>query len=458
MNAGFTASVIQRGLALDWHDLPRKTRDTTRALLLDTLAVGVAGSREPFADNVAALAARWAGTQGTSLVLGRPGQMLPAPYAAFVNGYQIHNQEFDCVHEEAVAHPMATVCSVLLAEAGRLPAVRGDTFLAALVSGVEAVATLGLAAPGSLTFFRPATAGIFGCVVALARLRECSAEEARAALGHALAFASGTMQAHFEGKPTLALQAGAAARSAIEAMDLARCGFPAPDDALEGPFGFFALFEREFDPAFGLRRLGNGYRIDEVSWKPFPTGRAAHGSIQAVGQLASEHGVTFDNLDRLVVRAPPLIARLVGRGAQAGMSVNYARLCLPWLAALALRQGNITLGDFSRERLADTSLLEGASKILVETDGSADWSIFAPVKATASLKDGSSVSVVITQQLGSPDAPMTERQRAAKMTDCLEFAGRLPWREPLQDAIAALDGVPDVHQSLCGAFQEIMPG
>ena len=168
--------------------------------------------------------------------------------------------------------------------------------------------------------------------------------------------------------------------------------------------------------------------------------------------------MTLDNLDRLVVRAPPLISRLVGRGAQAGMSVNYARLCLPWLAALALRQGNIALGDFSRERLADTSLLEGASKILVETDGSADWSIFAPVKATASLKDGSSVSVVITQQLGSPDAPMTERQRAAKMTDCLEFAGRLPWREPLHDAIAALDGVPDVHQSLCGAFQEIMPG
>jgi len=38
------------------------------------------------------------------------GQRLPvAAAAAMVNAYQIHSQEFDCVHEGAVVHPMAAI-------------------------------------------------------------------------------------------------------------------------------------------------------------------------------------------------------------------------------------------------------------------------------------------------------------------------------------------------------------
>ena len=42
---------------------------------------------------------------------------LPAAGAAFLNAWQMHNQEFDCLHEGAVVHAMASVLPAALAVA-----------------------------------------------------------------------------------------------------------------------------------------------------------------------------------------------------------------------------------------------------------------------------------------------------------------------------------------------------
>ena len=98
---------------------------------------------------------------------------------------------------------------------------------------------------------------------------------------YALAFASGTMQAHAEGKPALPIQIANAARAAVMAVDLAEAGLPGPEASLEGPFGYLTLFEAAHDLT-PLTDPASGFRIAEVSWKPFPTGRAAHGGIVAL--------------------------------------------------------------------------------------------------------------------------------------------------------------------------------
>ena len=41
------------------------------------------------------------------------GERVSAQAAAMVNAYQIHCLEYDCVHEGAVVHPMATVLSTI---------------------------------------------------------------------------------------------------------------------------------------------------------------------------------------------------------------------------------------------------------------------------------------------------------------------------------------------------------
>lgn len=448
-------TLAERALALTWADIDAPAREAAKTFLHDTLCVGAAGARAPLADDVLAAARRWG--EGTACgVLGRPGVRLPQPSAAFVNAFQIHAQEFDCVHEPAVVHPMATVGAVILSEADRAAAegrpVSGEALLTALIAGVEVAASLGLAATTPLKFFRPATAGIFGCVAALISLRRLAVEQCVSAFGYALAFASGTMQAHAEGKPALPIQIANAARAAVMAADLAEAGLPGPETSLEGPFGYLTLFETAHDTA-PLTDPAPGFRIAEVSWKPFPTGRAAHGGIVALQTLIAEHGLTASDVAEAVYRAPRLIHRLVGRRPTADMAPAWARLCLPWLGAVVLTRGTVGLADFASERLSDPALLSLADRIRVEADDNPDPAAFTPASLTVTTADGRTLTHTVTAQLGSPAQPLTRQQHLAKQAACLDFAGFGANAAAVADAIDEFETLADASSilSLLGA-------
>jgi 2-methylcitrate dehydratase PrpD len=445
-----TEALVDHALALRWDGLSREAQRAAHLFLEDTLCVGIAGRNAPNADRVLAAARLWSGG-GSARVLGCDGPGLTPAYAAFVNAFQIHAQEFDCVHEPAVAHPLATVVSALLsATVGQR--VAGRDFLTAMVAGVDIVAALGVAVTTPLKFFRPATAGIFGSVAALARLHGLDRETALDAFGHALAFASGTMQAHIEGKPGLALQVAAAARSALEAIDLARLGISAPRAAIDGAFGYARLFEDGFSPERILGDLAARERIRELSWKPFPTGRAAHGAIVALQTMMREHGVSAETLVRFTYNAPPLIARLVGRRPVVDMQPPYARLCMPYLSAVTLRRGTVSLDDFNAASLCDPQTMKLAERFRVEADSNADPAAFVPAEAIAELVDGRRVTLAIQRQLGAPDWPLTPEQHRAKADACLAFAGRSGSAPALRAALAEFAVTDDVAAALDSAF------
>jgi 2-methylcitrate dehydratase PrpD len=444
---GVAARLVDHALGLRWSEVSETARTAATLFLHDTLCVGVAGSATHGARKVLNVVRAWGESPDCS-VLGHPTVRLPAPSAAFINAFQIHCQEFDCVHEPAVLHPMATVAATLLAEAERSGPYSGEAFLISLIVGVDVAVALGLAATGPLTFFRPATAGVFGSVAAASRLRGLSASTALDAFGHALAFASGTMQAHVEGKPGLPLQVGNAARSAIVAVDLALAGLSGPRFSMDGPFGYLKLFEVQFDMEPVLRDLAASRRIAEVSWKPFPTGRAAHGGLAALAALMKTHELSAATLESLDFRAPPLIRRLVGRPARLDMEVGYARLCLPWLAATALTHGEIGLGDFTPERLADADLNRLAGRIRVAEDGSADPAPFTPLVAIARTKAGETFETRVETMLGAPSNPLSLSQHMEKARRCLAFAGREGAHIDLWRAVSSLKDREDVSAAL----------
>jgi 2-methylcitrate dehydratase PrpD len=404
--------------------LSTRVIEAVQNFTLDTIGVGIAGRRSPYAAGVLKSALGWGGGQAGH-VFGEEGVELPPQSAAFVNAFQAHALEFDCVHEGAVLHPLTVVVPVLLAEAERashagIP-LSGPDFIAACAAGIDVAAGLGIAAVSQIKFFRPATCGLFGATAALARARQLSAEQTAHALGYALAFASGTMQAHVEGTPALAASVGAAARSAFTAVDLAQAGLPGPMGSIDGPFGYLTLFEDRIDLGLLLDHLGTRPRTLEVSWKPFPTGRAAHGGIDMILQLAGQ-GLTAHNLDHLVIHAPPLIHHLVGRPiVPAPLEVNYARLCLPYVGAVALHTGGVTLCDFTPDRLNDPVTHRLAQRIEVRHNQVESHSAFVPQTAVATLNDGSVLQVSIEALIGSPARPLLREQHLAKFRACLSY-------------------------------------
>ena len=188
-----------------------------------------------------------------------------APAAAFLNAWQMHNQEYDCLHEGAVVHAMATVLPAALAAAELRGGASGAELIAAIAVGVDIAAGLGLASRAGFRFFRPATAGGFGAVAAAGRLLGLDRAALEAAFAWQLAQVSGTMQAHTEGSPILPVQLAFNARAALQSCELARLGFAPARAVFEGPYGYLAVFEG----AFALEPV-----LDE------PRPRLAHRGVQ----------------------------------------------------------------------------------------------------------------------------------------------------------------------------------
>jgi 2-methylcitrate dehydratase PrpD len=256
------------------------------------------------------------------------------------------------------------------------------------------------------------------------------------------------MQSHVEGKPALPLQVANAARSAIVAADLAAAGLKGPHQSIAGPFGYLSLLESASDMAPVLEALSGSRRIAEVSWKPFPTGRAAHGGLVALRALMDNHGLSPSSLGHLEFRAPPLIRRLVGRPARMGMDVAYARLCLPWLAATALTFGEVGLADFTPERLADPELHALATRIAVVENGGSDPAAFTPLVAVARTRAGETFEFRVSAMLGAPSNPLSLEQHMAKARRCLAHAGHAGAHEALWTVVAGLGASDDAGATL----------
>ena len=399
------------------HVLPAQVRADASRLFADTLDGGAAGANTPEARALWRTVTAWgAGDEARTL----NGHVLPAPSAAFFNGFAIHCLEWDAVHEGAVVHALSAVTAALLAVSDRMGGAEEEAFLTALAVGVDIASGLGIAATGPMRFFRPATAGVIGAALAAARLEGMNAAQMSDVLGLAYSFAGGTMQAHVEASIALPLQIARAAQAAVQVVDLVRAGMTGPHDVLQGPFGYHALIE-PIDLARYTPTLDQLWRISEVSIKPFPSGRASHGALGALFDLRRE-GMALEHVASITLFAPPLIHRLIGRAYKTGMTPSYARLCLPILAPIMLRDGHIDPRVFTEEGLADPALTRLAEAVRVDLDGNADGNALGPQRLTVTLTNGDAIKRPIPATLGSPDAPMTPAHSAQKYALCRALA------------------------------------
>lgn len=432
-------------LGTRYADLPAAAIERAKVYVLDSLGVGIAGSSVEGGDGLVRVASGWG--DPAVPVWGR-GMRLSAPAAAFVNAWQMHNQEYDCLHEAAVVHAMATTLPAALAAAELRGGASGAELIAAVAIGVDVAAGLGLASRAGFRFFRPGTAGGFGAVAAAARmlgLDQCTLE---AAFAWQLAQVSGTMQAHTEGSPILPAQLAFNARAALQSCELATLRLEPARAVFEGPYGYLSVFEGAFALEPVLESLGRDWRIAEFSHKPFPAGRATHGGIEGVMTLQAEHGFAPADVSRVEIAAPPLIVRLVGRPLRPEAGASYARLCMAYAVAKVLQKGSIDLADFRGDALADSATHALAARVETRDDGNPDPNALAPQTVTVHLKDGTALSWRCEVMLANPARPLTRDQHLAKFRRCLEFSAAplAPGTaDRLIDAVDRLEKLEDVR-------------
>lgn len=428
-------------------DLSPNAVAQAKVFILDSLGVGIAGSSVPHAEALLAIASGWGDRHGVP-AWGH-ARRLPAAGAAFLNAWQMHNQEFDCLHEGAVVHAMASVLPAALAVAEGHENISGNDLIVAVAVGCDIAATLGLAARAGMRFFRPATAGGFGAVAAAGHLLGLDIPTLQRAFAFQLAQASGTMQTHLEGSAILPMQVGFNVRAAITSCELATLDLPPPRETFEGPFGYLQLFESAWDLQSLLDELGQRWRIATFSHKPYPAGRATHGGIEGVGTLRAAHGFPPDAVAEVEIRAPQLIVRLVGRPDVPTPEPSYARLCMGFTVAKVLQHGALDLDHFRGDALIDPETHALAARVRTVPDDNPDANALAPQTVTVRLIDGRVLTWQCATMFAHPARPLDRVGQLEKFRRCWAFAAdALPVAncQRLIDMVDRLETVADLRR------------
>jgi 2-methylcitrate dehydratase PrpD len=271
------------------------------------------------------------------------------------------------------------------------------------------------------------------------------------ALGIAVSFAGGSLEANRSGGTIKRFQSGWAAKSAIQAAALAGCGVGGPAQAFEGRYGFYSCFiGGAFDAAVLTRGLGTEWRMTSLRFKPYPSNYYTHAGIDAALALR-RNGLRADDVQsaHLAVATPMLhtIGEPLDR-KQAPHSAYEAKFSGPYTVASALIGGTglgLGIDDFSDELVADPQRRALMSRITVGSDPRCD-AIFpdqAPAILTVAKKSGEQMTEQMLVNRASPESPLSEQELAMKFADTAQralspaLAGRL--RAQVSEIAAAGD-------------------
>ena len=138
--------------------------------------------------------------------------------------------------------------------------------------------------------------------------------------------------------------------------------------------------------------------------------------------LRTEHGFAPDDVERIEVIAPPLIARLVGRSLPPTVSATYARLCMGYAVAKVLQHGRLDPADFRRDALSDPVTHALAERIETRSDDNPDPNAMAPQAVVVHLTGGTALCWDCTTMLANPARRLSHEQHLSKFRRCCSFS------------------------------------
>ena len=432
--------------ALEFDQLPADVVASARLRVLDIVGLALAASTYDFARAVVAAVSEG----GPCTVIGT-ARTASAAGAALVNGTLAHGLDFDDTHAVSITHASAVVVPSALA-VGEREGASGRDVIAAIVAGYEAIARLGMAAPGAFHargWHATAVCGPFAAALAAGKLLRLDARGLTHALGLAGSFASGLMEFLEDGSGVKRLHAGWAAHAGVLAATLAAGGASGPASVLEGRFGFYRTFVGTAPVAEVFDTLGRAWETPRIGFKPYPCCHLNHAYIDCVVRLRQEHHLEPDAIVDVECHVPagevPIVCE--PRAAKLRPRTTYeAQFSLPFAVAAALIDGRVGLGTFTAARLADEGLLGLAARVRHVVDPASTFPNGFPGWVTVRLSDGRVVEAREPDGRGGPARPLPATAIVEKFHDNAGLVLDPARRDELARGVLALDDAPDVRK------------
>ena len=419
--------------------------EAARRAILDCLGVMLAGSVEPAARIVTEVARAEGGSPlatvvGTSLRTG-------AVWAALANGTAAHALDFDDTNFAMMGHPSAPVLAAALA-AGELALADGRALVHAFLLGFEVETTMATVMNPphyEKGFHATGTLGTMGAAAAASRLLGLDAGQTRAALSLAASQASG-LKENF-GTMTKPFHAGHAARSGVLAALLARDGFTASDQAIEGPQGYFAVLGAGKHEERQLESLGSPWKIltSGVAVKPYPSCACTHSIIDGALELRRTHQITPEQIAEVTVGVHAAVPRiLIHSNPRSGLEAKFSG---EFSAAAALCEGRVGMATFRDEKTDDPAIATLMKRVhlVVDPEIPGDMERHMWTRVTVRFRDGREVVIAPRPVPGHPELPLSKDQLREKFMDCARLVLSEDRADTVRQMIEELDNCPDLR-------------
>jgi 2-methylcitrate dehydratase PrpD len=343
-----------------------------------------------------------------------------ADEAAMANAVAAHALDYDDMCFVSLAHPSCVLVPAILA-AGETVGASGRDMLDAYVAGFELEGRLGLVMNPRHYHERgwhcTSSIGTLGAAAAAARLLGLDAAGVTHALGIAASSACGLKENL--GSMVKPLHAGMAARNGVMAARLAKAGFIASAQTIEGPQGYLAAMDSQRPAAALLDAVADlGYRWEildtGVTVKLYPSCAATHPPLDAVLALKQRHGLTAETVASIDVEVDSMTPRLLLYDRPS--TALEAKFSMPFCMAAALVFGHPGIETFNEVR--DPKIQKFLPFVTMRINKAFDASApLSQANVTVKLKDGREVSERADGARGYPGR-LSDEESGTKFMAC----------------------------------------
>jgi 2-methylcitrate dehydratase PrpD len=373
--ASHTATLARFALEANLEDLSPSAIQATRRLTLDTLGCAVGGRDLPSSRAVTGVRVAAGGRPDAALLGGT--ERLPVAAACYVNAHYANALDAEETirhsgHLAACVVPPALSISEATGQSGR-------ELLASIAIGFDVAARIGLSLrhldvmpDGRIetgTVSGLSWAGFASTVVA-GRAFGLAPEQMTNAFGITVASVplpiAGRWGRLAAPRPMTKYGLyGVMAEAGVNAALLAREGFTGDVAALDGEHGFWRMMgSRRCEWEVLADRLGDRWLVEETSYKLEPACRWASPALTLFYDLASQAGVSAEEIEEVEVLVPHGAVSKFMDSADVG-SVVDGQFSIPHLVALAAVGGPPSPAWHSEERIKDAKLAAFARRVRV---------------------------------------------------------------------------------------------
>ncbi|GAA6296463.1 MmgE/PrpD family protein [Enterocloster asparagiformis] len=217
--------------------------------------------------------------------------------AAALNAVFGHVMDMDDVHNASITH-LAVITVPTAFALGQQLRKSGKEIIEAVAAGYEAGARIGEAInPSSYKYWHTTgVVGAFAAGVTAAKLLGLDEEQMVNCLGSAGTQAAGLWEFLASGSMSKVLHTANANLCGLRSAELAKLGFTGAPTILEGDRAFVNALAPEPDLDSLTKGFGEGYRIEENSFKPYACCRHTHSANYCIEKILSAHALDPEDI------------------------------------------------------------------------------------------------------------------------------------------------------------------